>query len=453
MKYELTIEKTAHILGVSESRVSQLISNGTLDSTTINGRRRISGESVKQYRDEIRRTGRPPKKKPLATEYLLMNGNYEVLRLSYEPKRDDPFTVKEVLDAARAPWGTVTRNEYGKKRQFNAWWRSRAIPNARPGINSKLASLHMSYTFEIPFKNLGLSLSDCYWIRPADERIDTSWDEINYFDNAFDGAIQDWDSWLASIGLDSPDNTSEGLLPKRWIIEDDKRLLAKGCRSDDQRPYNEAVATLLHDRLLDPHEFVHYQMARFADGPACVCPNFLSSHEEYIPAAYMHDTIPNIKGTSTYDRFCKYVGRLGMNEHDYRKRMSKMITCDAILANSDRHWRNFGFIRNVDTLELKPAPLFDSGNCLWYNKTASEVGACDWSYIAKPFGPEPERQLALVESAEWFSAEALEGFVHEACNILAESEHARPRIDYLAQGLKQHVEDISKLMKVVSFRS
>ena len=61
MKYEITEKKAAEILGISESRVSQLVKGKLLDAVTINGRVRISRESAERYRSEARKTGRPPK--------------------------------------------------------------------------------------------------------------------------------------------------------------------------------------------------------------------------------------------------------------------------------------------------------------------------------------------------------------------------------------------------------
>ena len=134
---------------------------------------------------------------------------------------------------------------------------------------------------------------------------------------------------------------------------------------DDQRPFNEAVATALHRRLLSEGEFVPYTVERMFDGPACLCEDFLDGREEYVPAVYVKGALGGQRGNSAYDRYCRCLGKHGADEAAVRKSMSQMIVCDALLANSDRHWRNFGIIRNVDTLEIKPAPLFDSGNCLW----------------------------------------------------------------------------------------
>ncbi len=49
-----------------------------------------------------------------------------------------------------------------------------------------------------------------------------------------------------------------------------------------------------------------------------------------------------------------------------------MLTLDYIIANGDRHYNNFGFIRNAETLEWQGlAPIFDSGASLWHNTQES----------------------------------------------------------------------------------
>ena len=46
-------------------------------------------------------------------------------------------------------------------------------------------------------------------------------------------------------------------------------------------------------------------------------------------------------------------------------RFWQMFICDAILANRDRHYGNWGFLRNTKTKEIIAAPLFDNGACLF----------------------------------------------------------------------------------------
>ena len=103
----------------------------------------------------------------------------------------------------------------------------------------------------IPFKSLGLSLSDQYWIRP--ENCEIAWEDVNYFDNDF-CEMRSGRGWLDGVGLDSPDNTSEGELPKKWVCDGAKRLLVKGGSVLNQEPFNEAAASALYSRLLAPDE-------------------------------------------------------------------------------------------------------------------------------------------------------------------------------------------------------
>ncbi len=451
----ISMGEAAKELSLTKARVSQLASQGVLEASMVGGRKMVSAASVARYASSPRRKGPAGRAaSSAATKLTLMCAEYEVARLVYDASYEYPFEVLEVLDPARMPFGTVTSGGLARKREFNAWWEHRSVPNTRPGFLSKMSGLGAQTNWEIPVRSLGLSLSDCYWVRP-DGPEDLKWADLNYFENDFEGASeQGWDEWLANVGLDSPDNTSEGELPKRWAIRDGVRVLLKGCGFDDQRPFNEVVATALHRRLLAGGEYVPYETVLTSAGLACLCPDFLGPREEYVPAAYAKGAMGATRGKSTYDRFCRYAGLFGCGEAAVREAMSKMIVCDALIANSDRHWRNFGFVRNIDTLEMRPAPLFDSGNCLWYEKTAAQVEACDWSFAAKPFGSDPAANLAQVDVAGWFDPGRLDGFVEEAAGILAKSEHVGrgERLGYIEQGLRERVRTVSDVVSVLRHR-
>lgn len=50
-----------------------------------------------------------------------------------------------------------------------------------------------------------------------------------------------------------------------------------------------------------------------------------------------------------------------------------MLTLDFIIANTDRHFGNFGAVRNAETLEwLGLSPIFDCGTSMWHDKLVSE---------------------------------------------------------------------------------
>ena len=126
--------------------------------------------------------------------------------------------------------------------------------------------------------------------------------------------------------------------------------------------------------------------------------------------------------------------------------MAKMFTCDYILANQDRHWRNFGVIRNVETLEFtRLAPIFDNGTSLWchaYNILAED------SYIAKPFGPKgmaPDKQLSLFRNYSWFDRDKLVGFPLEAKEILSHgNDGIRARLDVIESRIERNVGSVQR---------
>ena len=50
---------------------------------------------------------------------------------------------------------------------------------------------------------------------------------------------------------------------------------------------------------------------------------------------------------------------------DVTSQLEQMIVLDALIANEDRHWGNFGALRNSESLEfIGLAPVFDNGNSL-----------------------------------------------------------------------------------------
>lgn len=311
----LFMGQAAQELHVSKGRISQLVTAGRLDSALIGGRKMVSAESVEAYR---KHSDRSKTDKSSMRRFVLMNATHEVMHVTYDSTSSMPFSPIEVLDPSRCPWGTVTRNGKAKRRELNDWWRTRSVPSMRPGVETRLAQLQLSETFDLPFKSLGLSPSDCYWVRTPED-VTTKWAYVNFFENPFDTSHdEERDFWLEHIGLESPDNTTEGALPKRWTIRDGKRVLLKGCRTDDQRPLNEVAATALHRRLLMDGEYVSYEVAATKDGPACSCEEFLEVGEEYIPASVVMATIGTTRGKSFYDRFCRYVGTLGIDEGAYR---------------------------------------------------------------------------------------------------------------------------------------
>jgi hypothetical protein len=165
----------------------------------------------------------------------------------------------ELFDELRAPVGIAPFGMPVTIADFNRWWRGRGIPGMRNGIDLLLREAGVEVPEELLRRNLGLSLSDQYWIRP--DKSGLEWAEVNFFNNDFD----DIDARTAPYALDPnvharPENTSDGNLEKIWVVRDGVRMLRKGGLHNNQEPYNEVVATALHRRILPQGDYVEYEL-------------------------------------------------------------------------------------------------------------------------------------------------------------------------------------------------
>ena len=118
-----------------------------------------------------------------------------------------------------------------------------------------------------------------------------------------------------------------------------------------------------------------------------------------------------------------------------------MIVCDYLIANYDRHYRNFGAIHNIDTLKwMRIAPIFDSGSSLWDTKPTTMIGS---AYKSKPFKPLPEKQLELVDDLSWLDISKLKGFEKEIEDIFSKNPFMdKTRIKTIVEQVKLRIETV-----------
>ena len=304
------------------------------------------------------------------------------------------------------------------RKGLNDWWSGRSIPASRDGINDALQNLGMSSPRPLLEKCYGLSLSDQYWICPKGSGL--RWEDVNFFQNDFSkdmGEIlfgHEPDD-LDRVNLMSPDNTSDGWLRKKWIIADGKRFLMKGGSGVyQQEPFNEAIACAVMRRLNISH--VKYTLMFDGVKPYSLCENFVTPDTELIPAWRVLQTRKQPNNRRPLDHFFDCCDAL--DAHGVKAALGKMLTADYIIANEDRHWNNFGLLRNADTLEwFSLAPVYDSGTSLWHNTphVASDMGC-------KPFRKSHTEQIKLVDDLSWFDLPALDGLDSEIIEILSPSD-------------------------------
>ena len=330
---------------------------------------------------------------------------------------------------------------------LNKWWTRRSIPASRMGINDALEILGIYNTELLLTKCLGLSLSDHYWVRPVDS--DMTWESVNFFNNEFSDDIGNvlFGSAGKSIGFNysSPDNTSDGNLQKRWKIIDGKRCLLKsGSAPFRQQPINEVIASIILEKLGIDH--IPYTLTWIDDKPYSVCENFVSRNTELVSAARLMKIRPKANDENGYLHFVNICSEFGI---DIVPMLDRMIVFDYIIANEDRHFGNFGLLRDPDTLEWTgAAPMFDNGTSLWYDKLTSQIPAAD--IICKPFKKTHGEQLRLVSSFEWLDISKLDGLEDDISKLLNDEKVAKyidaERADMLVSQIRKRIDRLSEIV-------
>lgn len=267
--------------------------------------------------------------------------------------------------------------------RFHEWWRDRAIPKTRHGAKNALQKLGYSSTSSALVNNLALSLSDCYWIRPRDERI--SWADVNLFTNDFVdtfGELTINKDHIVDLRRMTRFNcaTSQGELQKKWCIASDgRRYLIKGNYGDSyQQSINEIFATRLHEQQ-GYSNYTEYMPVRVqtdgnTEGLGCMSYDFCSEQIECISAWELLQTTKVRYNESYYYPLKMVCTRLGMPEQEFTDHIDYQIMTDYLMSNTDRHMNNIAVMRDPDSLKLRGfAPIFDSGNSMFYNTPYEEL--------------------------------------------------------------------------------
>ena len=244
---------------------------------------------------------------------------------------------------------------------LNEWISKRLMSRSREGLEDALR--------EFPnFEQYGcmFSLSDQYWFKSSKYQ---TWESLNFFTNEYTEDIgkiffSPWEVNPDHVGSVSPDLSTNGVLRKAWLRENGKNYLYKaGSERHHQQPISEVLATLFSKKL-DFLPFVEYELDIYGLKLCSKCENFIDENTEFVPASHIYNLKRRLKGVSIYNHFlnlCDEFGIVGVKEY-----LDKMIAADKIIGNDDRHFGNFGFIRDVETATIVGfAPLFDSGSSFY----------------------------------------------------------------------------------------
>ena len=354
------------------------------------------------------------------SKYTIMHKDIAVSDVTISDVSGAMTSIDGIINEQHLPVGIkyTVRNQTDYSRLIE-WWRGRSIPASRLGIDEVIKTLDIENTQVLLTKNMGLSLSDHYWIKPYGSELKYS--EVNFYQNGFSEDLGDLLLGISntttvdkSINLLTPNNSSDGFLPKKWKITNGTRCLIKGGDLPVyQQPINEIIASSIMERLNIPH--VDYKLIWYRDKPYCICEDMVDMQSELVSGENIRNIRRKENDENDYLHYVNICTDLGIA--DIQHNLDMMIVLDFLITNEDRHFNNFGLLRNPDTLEwIGIAPIYDSGNSLRY-KSLTESFTKD-GIVCKPFKATHNEQLELVTSFDWYEPSNLNGIEDEIRELL-----------------------------------
>jgi hypothetical protein len=379
-----------------------------------------------------------------------MHKNIRAAELSIDEELFSITRISKVLNREHMPVGTYKPNGEIDRIELNEWFFERSIPGGRAELQEALDALNLRNIRELLLKSRGLSLTDQYWFQKTGENLD--WKKINFFDNDFS---EDVGNALFGIhkkrgytDYESPDNTTNGNLKKRWTISGGRRILIKAGRGRDfQEPYNEVIASYIMNKIGIDH--VQYRIGWENDKPYSICENFIHSGAEFISAARVKKLIKKNNNESDYEHIIRIYEKNGLDSarHD----IDKMLVLDYIIGNTDRHYNNFGIIRDAETLRwIKSAPVYDSEASLW--KQDIRINPLN-DIASKPFKKRHSEQIQLVKNYDWLDFNKLRGIDGEIYKILESNVSLdESRKQAVCRGIDKRIEAVETISKNITLK-
>ena len=302
------------------------------------------------------------KEEPITNIYSLRIYDTELIRFSME-KRGLAGLVAEILSVNDEYENLMPLDMERTGEGIIKWLERRVIPKNRTFVDEILKTLGLSHndTKGIIDVCKGLSLNDSYWVVP--DNFDGKFAQYNLYENrfsemlalvAYTGAGQSKQAFTTS-----PELTTSGMLPKAWrFVEDDGIYLYKGGTSGasnaGREPYMEYYASQIAETM--QLNTVHYELENWKCITASKCALFTDINTSFIP-------IGRIVKSGGIQKCLDYYDQLGK---EFSEQIRSMLVFDALIYNEDRHFGNFGVLRdNHSGKIISPAPIFDNGLSLF----------------------------------------------------------------------------------------
>lgn len=294
--------------------------------------------------------------------YSLRLYDTELMRFSME-KRGLEGLVAEILTVQKDKSHLMPLDLELTDKGIVHWLEHRVIPKNRAFVDEILKTLGLgpNDTKGIIDVCKGLSLNDSYWVVP--EGFEGTFSDYNLYQNRFSEML----ALVAYTGAGrskeafttSPELTTNGALPKAWRLLDGEIWLYKGGTSGasntGREPYCEFYAAQIAETM--GLNAVPYDLENWKGITASKCPLFTNIDTSFVP-------VGRLVKSGGIKSCLDYYDSLGA---DFGEQLRSMLVFDALVYNEDRHFGNFGLLRDNHSGKITaPAPLFDHGQSLLF---------------------------------------------------------------------------------------
>ena len=323
------------------------------------------------------------------------------------------------------------------------FWKERAIPITRNNLNQLLKAKNVSVPEEFLLKNLALSLTDCYWIRPIDSNL--KWSDINLFNNRFKDNTLIWES-SGDLSY-SPNSSLNGNVEKTWSINRDRRFMIKGNKyKTSSQSINEVIASEIHKRQ-GYDNYTVYKLTRVKGKPydyGCACELFTNENTELVTAMDMIYSEP--KKTDFYDHLVFVGKKNGLDEEKLIYDLDYMILTDYVMCQTDRHFNNIGFLRDSESLRfIRTAPIYDSGEAFFANTTAPINETELKNIFTKGFSNSAEQTLKFVKDVSVIDLTKLPPVSYLQKMYHKDSKESETHINGICFAYEKRIEQLRKM--------
>ena len=296
--------------------------------------------------------------------YFLMRKDEALIILDMSANGGIERYSREGLDNPQLP----LQYRSNKNEWLSKWWMERSIPIGQGRVDQMLIEKGLLGPGEYLMKNLGLSLTDYYWIKPLES--DFKWKDVNLYQNDFkENILVEIDNSFKSF---TPNSSLQGQLEKSWQIRNGKRVLIKGNRDEYScESMNEVFASLLHKKQgydnYIPYSLLKIKNRRYDYG--CKSELFTDLDHELVSAWAIITSKKKPSHLNSYEHFIEVCGEHGIDTIQLRRDLEYQIMTDYILSNRDRHMNNISVLRDAKTLKfIRMAPIYDTGKSMFVRR-------------------------------------------------------------------------------------